>query len=109
MAKKFQYFDRKRFTRDERTGYYLCSTQSPDGTRKRMHVYVWEYYNGPVQDNYHVHHIDGDKSNNNIAQKSPQKKNSNHFKWIDGKTDKLEVDEVNDIEELLEDDDLFDN
>lgn len=49
------------------------------------------------------------KSNNNIAQKSPQKKNSNHFKWIDGKTDKLEVDEVNDIEELLEDDDLFDN
>ena len=66
MAKKFQYFDRKRFTRDERTGYYLCSTQSPDGTRKRMHVYVWEYYNGPVQDNYHVHHIDGDKSNNNI-------------------------------------------
>ena len=38
-----------------------------------------------------------------------QKKNSNHFKWIDGKTDKLEVDEVNDIEELLEDDDLFDN
>ena len=49
------------------------------------------------------------KSNNNIAQKSPQKKNSNHFKWIDGKTDELEVDEVNDIEELLEDDDLFDN
>lgn len=49
------------------------------------------------------------KSNNNIAQKSPQKKNSNHFKWIDGKTDELEVDEVNDIEELLENDDLFDN
>ena len=43
------------------------------------------------------------KSNNNIAQKSPQKKNSNHFKWIDEKTDKLEVDEINDIEELLED------
>ena len=67
MGKKFQYFDRKRFTRDDRTGYYLCSTRSPDGTRKRMHVYVWEYYNGLVQDNYHVHHIDGDKSNNNIA------------------------------------------
>ena len=49
------------------------------------------------------------KSNNNIAQKSPQKKNSNHFKWIDGKTDELEVDEVNDIEELLENDDSFDN
>lgn len=49
------------------------------------------------------------KSNNNIAQKSLQKKNSNHFKWIDGKTDELEIDEVNDIEELLENDDLFDN
>lgn len=31
-----------------------------------MHVYVWEYYNGLVPDGYHIHHIDGDKSNNTI-------------------------------------------
>lgn len=46
---------------------------------------------------------------NNSINDNNLKKNSNHFKWIDGKTDELEVDEVNDIEELLEDDDLFDN
>lgn len=66
MPEKYQYFDEKRFTRDENTGYYLCSTYDSDGKRKRMHVYVWEYYNGKVPDGYHVHHVDGDKSNNEI-------------------------------------------
>lgn len=47
--------------------------------------------------------------NNNPINNNKAKKNSNHFKWIDGKTDKLEVDEVNDIEELLENDELFDS
>lgn len=67
MAEKNLYFDGKRFTRDERTGYYLCSTLSTDGKRKRMHVYVWEYYNGPIPVGYHVHHINGDKSDNDIS------------------------------------------
>lgn len=66
MNAKFQYFDGRRFTRDESTGYYLCSTKSPDGKRKRMHVYVWEYYHGPVLEGCHIHHVDGDKSNNDI-------------------------------------------
>lgn len=47
--------------------------------------------------------------NNNPINNSKTKKNSNHFKWVDGKTDELEIDEIDDIEELLEDDDLFDN
>ena len=67
MAGKHLYFDGKMFTRDERTGYYLCSTKNSDGVRKRMHVYVWEFYNGPVPEGYHVHHIDEDKSNNDIS------------------------------------------
>lgn len=67
MPDKHQYFKGKMFTRDENTGYYLCSTNSSDGRRKRMHVYVWEYYNGPVPAGYHVHHRDEDKSNNNIS------------------------------------------
>ena len=66
MADKYQYFDGRTFTRDEKTGYYLCSTASKDGTRKRMHVYVWEYYNGPIPNGYHIHHIDRNKSNNQI-------------------------------------------
>lgn len=31
-----------------------------------MHVYVWEYYNGPVPEGYHVHHADENKTNNDI-------------------------------------------
>ncbi len=67
MADKHQYFNGKMFTRDENTGYYLCSSKSADGSRNRMHVYVWEYYNGSVPDGYHVHHKDEDKSNNDIS------------------------------------------
>lgn len=66
MPEKFQFFDGRKFTRDEKTGYYLCSTKDSTGSRKRMHVYVWEYYNGLVPEGYHIHHIDGDKSNNTI-------------------------------------------
>lgn len=66
MPEKFQFFDGRKFTRDEKTGYYLCSTKDSTGSRKRMHVYVWEHYNGLVPNGYHIHHIDGDKSNNTI-------------------------------------------
>lgn len=66
MAEKYQFFNGRKFTKDEKTGYYLCSTRDSTGNRKRMHVYVWEYYNGLAPDGYHIHHIDGDKSNNSI-------------------------------------------
>lgn len=61
MKPKYQYFDGVKFTRDEKTGYYLNST-----IRKRLHRFVWEYYNGPIPKGYVVHHIDEDKSNNAI-------------------------------------------
>ena len=32
----------------------------------RLHRDVWEYHNGPVPDGFHVHHIDGDTTNNAI-------------------------------------------
>lgn len=54
-------FDGLSFRRDERTGYYLNAK-----THKRLHVYVWEYYNGVVPDGYHVHHKDKNKRNNSI-------------------------------------------
>ena len=66
MAEKYLFFDGKKFTRDDKTGYYLCSTGDENNVRKRMHVYVWEYFNGPISKGYHIHHIDGDKSNNDI-------------------------------------------
>ena len=54
-------FNGYKFRRDKKTGYYLNSN-----IHKRLHVYVWEYYNGKVPKGYQVHHIDHDKSNNDI-------------------------------------------
>lgn len=59
---KYQYFNGVKFTRDEKTGYYLNST-----IRKRMHRYVWEFYNGEIPEGYQIHHKDKDKSNNDIS------------------------------------------
>jgi len=50
-----------RFCKDEKTGYYLNST-----IRKRLHRYVWEQEVGEIPKGCHIHHIDGDKSNNSI-------------------------------------------
>lgn len=58
---KTQYFNGLHFTRDDKTGYYLNST-----IRKRMHRYVWEYYNGDIPKGYEIHHKDHDASNNKI-------------------------------------------
>ena len=52
-------FDGLAFRRDKKTGYYLNAK-----THKRLHVYVWEYFNGEVPKGYHVHHADFNKSNN---------------------------------------------
>lgn len=59
---KYQYFNGVKFTRDDKTGYYLNSS-----IRKRMHRYVWEYYNGAIPEGYQIHHKDKDKSNNDIS------------------------------------------
>lgn len=54
-------FDGKKFRRDKKTGYFLNST-----IHKRLHVYVWEYYNGSVPEGCEVHHKDLNKNNNEI-------------------------------------------
>lgn len=60
-APKYIEYDGFRFCRDEKTGYYLNST-----IRKRLHRYVWEKEIGAIPKGYHVHHINGDKSDNRI-------------------------------------------
>jgi hypothetical protein len=60
-----QYFNGYKFTKDKKTGYYL-SSKKINGSRKRLHVYVWEYHNGSVPKGCHVHHKDTDKDNNKI-------------------------------------------
>lgn len=56
-------FNGRTFRRDKKTGYYLAS-QKP---RKRLHICVWEYYNGEIPKGYQIHHIDMDKRNNDIS------------------------------------------
>lgn len=49
---------------ETKQGYFLGSV---NGRAKRLHIYVWEKYNGAIPKGYHVHHIDGNKSNNDIS------------------------------------------
>lgn len=59
---KTQYFAGYKFTRGDEGTYYRCAK-----LKKRMHIFVWEYYNGQVPAGYEVHHKDLDKSNNDIS------------------------------------------
>lgn len=57
-------FDGYKFTKDKRTGYYLKTTKP----RTRLHIYVWEYYNGcKVPKGFDIHHKDMNKDNNDIS------------------------------------------
>jgi predicted nucleic acid-binding Zn ribbon protein len=58
---KYIEYDGLKFCRDEKTGYYLNST-----IRKRLHRYVWEKEVGTIPKGCHIHHINGDKSDNRI-------------------------------------------
>lgn len=46
-------------------GYYKADHEKYGGIT--MHRYVWQKHNGDIPDGMHVHHIDGDKSNNSIG------------------------------------------
>lgn len=45
--------------------YYKCGNYY-QRKGKRLHRVVWEYYNGAIPDGWHVHHINGDRSDNRI-------------------------------------------
>lgn len=46
--------------------FYLCGEYFQH-KGKRLHRAVWEYHNGDIPEGYHVHHKDGDRSNNQIC------------------------------------------
>lgn len=66
---KHIWFNNLKFTRDEKTGYYLNST-----IRERLHRYVWRFYNGEIPDGYEIHHKNGDKGTVDVAQLELKKK-----------------------------------
>jgi uncharacterized C2H2 Zn-finger protein len=74
-----------KFTRDEKTGYYLSSCKI-NGKRRRLHTYVWESIHGEIPEGFHVHHIDTDKNNNdesNLELEIPFNHLSLHGKMAD--------------------------
>lgn len=53
----------KKYAREEATGYYVCTS----GSRKRLHVVMWEQkYGREVPPGCVIHHLDWNKTNNNI-------------------------------------------
>lgn len=62
---KYAYVDNYKFTKDEKTGYFL-SSKKIGTSRKRLHVYMWEKFNGEIPKGNHVHHKDENKNNNEI-------------------------------------------
>ena len=68
-----EQFNRGKWSRLEGTkdsaGYHLASWTVDAGTRryKRVHCIVWACHVSPILPGYEVDHIDGNKSNNNIA------------------------------------------
>jgi len=58
-----QYFNGIKFI-GQTTGYLGAHI---NGKLVLMHRYVWEYYNGEIPCGYVIHHIDADKTNNDIS------------------------------------------
>lgn len=75
----YAYYDGHKFRKDIKSGYYL-STAKIDGNRKRLHVYVWEKFNGPVPQGYNIHHFDENKNDNQIDNLMCMTK-SEHHTW----------------------------
>lgn len=68
--KRYLEFDGEFFTQEPKSGYWQNTR-----TRERLHRFVWRHYFGDIPKGFHIHHIDGDKSNNdisNLALLSPQ-------------------------------------
>jgi len=52
----------------ELRNYFMSSACKRTGYKtKRLHRYVWEKHNGEIPKGMHVHHIDGDTTNNEIS------------------------------------------
>lgn len=64
---KIAYYNGERFTRDDNTGYYLSSRRVPEmGRRVRLHKYVWFMERGEIPKECQIHHIDENKTHNDI-------------------------------------------
>jgi hypothetical protein len=60
---------KKSFPTQEFNGrkYYQYEGRYFTSHKRKMHRDVWEHYNGKIPKGYHIHHIDGNPSNNDIS------------------------------------------
>lgn len=59
------FVDGYKFRKDKKSSYFLSSAKI-NGSRLRLHRYMWEKYNGSILPGYEVHHKDENKLNNEI-------------------------------------------
>ena len=62
-------------------GYY----GKTKGNRSLMHRDVWEFYNGPIPKNHDIHHIDHNKTNNDISNLELYTKEEHASKFATGR------------------------
>lgn len=60
--KPFIVFNGNKYTL-RNTGYFAKTT----GERTLLHRDMWEFNHGKIQENYDIHHIDGNKKHNEIS------------------------------------------
>lgn len=61
-AKEFVEFQGRRYT-IRNNGYYGATS----GNRSLLHRDIWEHHNGTIPTGYDIHHLDHDKTNNDIS------------------------------------------
>lgn len=62
------------------TGYYGLTNDD----RRLMHRDVWEFYNGKILPNFDIHHIDGNRQNNDIKNLELYTKSEHSSKFSTG-------------------------
>lgn len=62
IRKEFITFNGQKYFHSQSKGYWRKGT----GNRNMLHRDVWEFYNGPIEDGFDIHHLDGNKNNNDI-------------------------------------------
>ena len=69
--------------RSESRNYFVSSAEKCFGNKtKRLHRYIWEKHNGEIPKGMHIHHIDGNTTNNHISNLklvSPKEHNKEHY------------------------------
>lgn len=68
-GKKYAKFNGLKF-KQEKSGYYVINNNWDETIKNnyRLHVAVWEYFNNQtVEKGYCIHHIDSDKTNNDLS------------------------------------------